>query len=160
MKMSMLDWAEQYGHENMRERRRNTEALAREAHTTMTLLMTAIGAATAYMIRSLESGALSEVGIGVAATLAWLMLAAAILLWKCQMAKDLHIGPNEPKNLYEPLYDFDELRVAELAGLQRRIDRNQARNYRTATWLNITRTMILLTPTIFGITWALASAFQ
>lgn len=160
MSMSMLDWAEQYGHENMRERMRNTETLAREAHTTMTLLMAAIGAATAYVIRNLESGALSEVGIGVAATLIWLMLTAAILLWKCQMTRDLHIGPNEPKNLYVTLYDFEELRTAELDGLQRRIDRNRARNQKTARWLNVTRTLILLTPIVFGVTWALVSVCQ
>lgn len=158
MNKEMLDWAERYGHENMDAHMRVTEALARESHTTMTLLMTAIGAATAYAIRSLEAGTLTSVGVGVFSVLAWLILTAGLLLCKCQMTKDLHIGANEPKNLYAPAYEFNDLRVAELESLQGRIEKNVARNGKTARWLNNTRAMMLTTPGVFTLTWLAAAA--
>lgn len=158
MNKEMLDWAERYGHENMSAHMRVTETLAREAQTTMTLLMTVIGAATAYVIRGLEAGALSSVGTGVFATLCWLVLAAAALLLKCQLASELQIGANEPKNLYQPAYDLNDLRAAELEGLQRRINMNVERNNKTAKWLNITRGMMLAAPIIFTLTWLVSAA--
>lgn len=154
----MLDWAEQQGHENMRVRMQVTEALAKEAHVTLTLAMAALSGGVGYAVRLLGAGALQPAGWGLLVVTAWVAVVAGLLLGKCIMSRDLQIGANEPKNLYKPAYEVDDLRAAELEGLQRRIEHNTARNRAVACWLDRCRGMLVASQLVFIAAWAVAVA--
>lgn len=158
-KLRRIEWIEQAGQENLRFRLQNAETLAREAQQTLALLLAGMGAALAYVVKLLEAGALTAVGVGVAALTAWLMLSAGVLVVKCILSRDLPVPANEPDNLWQEGWTMEMDRMGELKGLQARIDATRIRNQAVAAWLDRVRLMAVASPAVFLLTavaWAAA----
>ena len=129
----LLDWVEKAALENLRFRLQNAETLAREANILLAVLLGGMGAALAYTVKALESGALTSLSGGVAVLAGWLMLSAMLLVLKCVMSRDLQVPGNHVGNLWQPGREFESLRKGELNGVQERIDLTIVRNRRMKT---------------------------
>lgn len=147
-----IEWIERAGQENLRFRLQNAENLARDAHQTLTLLLAAMGAALAYVVKMLEAGGLGRVGAGVVAITLWLMLTAGVLVVKCILSRDLQVPANEPDNLWQEGWTHEMERIGELKGLQARIHATRERNHAVAAWLDRVRLMAVASPVVFLLT--------
>lgn len=154
----LLDWVEKAGMENIRFRLQITETLAKEAQTTLTVLLAGMGASLAYAIKGLESAeGMSAATSGAACLSVWLMIGAAVLIVQCIMTAPLYPPANEPKNLYQKNYALDKLREFELLNMQASIDAIVARNHRVAAWLDRVRIWATASPLVFTL-WVLVWA--
>jgi hypothetical protein len=148
----LLGWAEAAGAANMNFRLACTESLAKEASTTLTILLTGLGGALAFAAKGMDGGHLSATLFYGAAGLAlWFMLLSVLLVHFCVRTAPIPAPTNEPMNLYQPAYDWVALREAELRNLQERIDQVAARNIRVAAWLDRIRYMAAAAPLGFAI---------
>ncbi len=150
-KRRRIDWVEKSGKENLHFRLQNAETLAREAQQTLTVLLAGTGAALAYVVKTLESGMPTAVGVGVAALAIWLMLASGVLVIKCIISRDLPVPANEPDNLWQEGWSEEMDRMGELKGIQIRIGQVRERNRAVAYWLDRVRLMSVGSPLIFVI---------
>jgi len=151
----LLDWAEKAGMENLRFRLQNAETLAKEAGTTLTILLAGMGGALAYAIKGFEQPTPSTLAIGAAVLAAWLMAVGILLVVFCILTKPLQVPTNEPKNLYQKECRLEKLRELELENIQGRIEETTARNAAVAMWLDRVRLMALASPVVFAIVaWA------
>lgn len=148
---TLIEWAEKAALENLRFRLQNAETLAREASTTLTILLAGMGAATAYAIKGFEQTLPTSLTIGAAVLACWLMVVGALLIVFCILTTELPAPTNEPKNLFQKEYALDLLREVELRNIQSRIELLVQRNHRVAAWLDRTRILALLSPLIFVI---------
>lgn len=146
-----IEWIEKAGQENLRFRLQNAETLAREAQQTLVVLLAGMGAALAYSIKVLESGALTPAGGGAVVVTLWLMGVAALLVWQCIVTRPLPVPANEPDNLWQEGWTEEMDRMAELTGLQQRIDQARARNAAVANWLDRARLLAIATPLVFAL---------
>jgi hypothetical protein len=141
--LKVLDFAEKQGLENIRFRLQNSEALAKEVNTTLTVLLSALGVSMSYAVTSLRAGSL-DVSAWVAVVLAgWLVVVGALLIKQCLLSRDLPVPTNEPENLLQFDWIFEDLRRGELLNLQERISQVIERNHRTAAWLDRIRILML-----------------
>lgn len=147
----LLDWAEKAGAENIKFRLQNAETLAKEASTTLTILLAGIGGSLAYAVKGFESAQISSLAFGAAVLSAWLTLAAVVLMVQCIVTTALPAPTNEPKNLFQKDYELDKLREVELGNLQERIFQTTARNHRVAAWLDRVRLLAISSPLVFVI---------
>ena len=147
-----IDWVEQAALENLRFRIGNAETLAREANSTLTVLLAGIGAGVAYVVKAFETGVLNSLAVSVTAGVAWLMLCAGVLVTRCILSKDLPVPTNEPENLWHPEWGLDVSRQSELNAIQERIDTVKVRNHSIAAWLDRVRVMAILSPFVVPIT--------
>ncbi len=146
----LIDWAEKAGLENIRFRLQITETLAKEAQTTLTILLAGMGGSLAYAMKGLESAAgMDAITSGAAFLSAWLMISSILLIMNCIMTAPLSPPTNEPKNLYRKDYTLDELREFEMLNLQKRIEIITARNHRVAAWLDRVRLWVAASPLVF-----------
>lgn len=145
----LLDWAESAGLENLKFRLQNSETLAKDASTTLTMLIAGIGGTLAYVVKGLEAPQITAITYGLAALSLWLMIVATLLIVKCILTTSLETPTNEPKNLYQKDYDIELLRVVELDNIQLRIDRTTIRNAKVANWLDNCRIALVLSPVVF-----------
>lgn len=148
----LIDLAEKAGLENIRFRLQNAETLAKEATSTLTILLAGMGGAMAYAIRGFEQTSASALTIGATALSIWLMLAAALLVVFCMLTTDLPAPTNEPMNLYQKEFTTEMIREVELRNLQERIKITTARNHRVAAWLDRTRLLAVISPVVFALT--------
>ena len=156
-KLHRIEWIERGGQENLRFRLQNAETLAREAQQTLTVLLAGMGAALAYVVRGMESGAMTAIGAGVAALTFWLMLAAGTLVVKCVLSRDLQVPGNEPDNLWQEGWSHEKERIGELKSLQTRIVLTCTRNQAVSAWLDRVRLMAVASPAVFllsALAWA------
>lgn len=151
----LLDWAEKAGLENLRFRLQNAEALAKEAASTLTLLLAGTGGALAYAVKGFEAMP-TPIAFGVAGLSAWLAIVGCVLVYFCMLTTDLPTPTNEPANLYQKQFDLAALREVELRNIQERIEQVTARNRRVAAWLDRSRLLALASPLIFTIVAAVA----
>jgi hypothetical protein len=146
------DWAEKAGMENIRFRLQNAETLAKEATSTLTILLAGMGGAMAYAIKGFEQLEPTSLTIGAAVLAGWLMLSAVLLVVFCMLTTDLPVPINEPQNLYQKGYSLDALKEVELRNLSERINQTAARNHRVSAWLDRTRLFAIISPLIFLLT--------
>jgi hypothetical protein len=147
----LLKWAEEAGLENLRFRLQNTETLAREATTTLTIVFAALGGVVAYAIKGLESSTVTPLTAGATVCSLWLMVVGFLLVHCCLKTSDFQTPTNEPHNLYKPAYTLAILRELELNNIQARIVVANARNERTAVWLDRCRYCVLCAPIAFAV---------
>ena len=147
---AVLDWAEKAGLENLKFRLQNAETLAKEAATTLTVLLAGIGGALSYAAKYYDGKppALSLV-VGATALAVWLMFLSVLLVHYCVRTLPLQTPTNEPENLYQPKFALDVLREVELQGIQRRINQTVKRNSTVAQWLDRVRYGAVFSPLIF-----------
>lgn len=145
-----FEWIEKAAVENLKQRLECADVLAKEAATTLTVLLAGIGGSLAFAIRLLDGDYSASVVASTAVCL-WLTLLAIILVFTCLKIDAIYVTYNEPKNLLkrkEHKNSFDAWRTAELLGMQYRIEKNVERNDRTAKYLNRVRAMAAVTPAI------------
>lgn len=153
----VLDWAEKAGAENIRFRLQNAETLAKDASSTLTILLAGMAGALAYAVKGFEVTPISSLTFGAAALSAWLMLLAIVLVLQCIVTTELPTPTNEPKNLNQAGFALDALREVELRNLQERISQITVRNHRVAGWLDRVRLCATASPLVFAIAaWAWA----
>lgn len=145
----LLDWVEKSGLENLRFRLQNTETLAKEASSTLTLTLAAMGGTLAYGVKGLEGGVITPLIGGTLAITVWLAICAMLMVFKCIQTRDLVPPTNEPNNIFQPDHSLDELRRVELKNIQLRIEQTTTRNQVVARWLDKCRLMLALTPVVF-----------
>ncbi len=148
---SLIDWVEHAALENLRFRLQNAETLAKEAASTLTVLIAGIGFSFAYAIKGYGQTDLTALTIGISALFAWLMLAGCLLIINCMLSASLPTPTNEPKNLYQKDFELDKLREVELSNIQDRISQATNRNHRISAWLDRVRLMVIASPIIFFI---------
>lgn len=150
----LLDYAEKAGAENMKFRLQNAETLAKEANAVLTILLAGIGGSVALVAKSIEQvhGLSPAITIGATFLAMWLTVTAGILVVFCMLSMDLPVPTNEPLNLYQPEFEFEKIRIAELRNLDGRIKQATARNHRVAAWLDRVRLLVVASPLIFLLT--------
>lgn len=152
----LLSWAERSAQENLKFHLQNADNLAKEANTTLTVLLAALGATLAYALKAFDSGALSSVIIGAAGLTLYLTVLCGFLIFKCMKIAPIPAPTNEPRNIYQKGFDLGVLREIELQNTQERIDQAVARNDGTTAWLNRVRVMAALIPVIFAVSACMA----
>jgi hypothetical protein len=126
-----------------------TEWLAAQSATTLTLLLAGIGGALAFAAKAV-TGPPGLVEAGAAAVCAYLVLLAAVLVWRCLMVGPVPAPRGDPEGwLYWPGADLMELRREGLVNIQLDLDAARARNGATARALNGVRLAALGTPLVF-----------
>lgn len=145
----LLDWVEKNALENLRFRIQNAETLAKDASSTLTLALAAMGGALAYGVKGLEGGTVTPLIGGTLASTAWLAICAMVIVFRCLQSRELVAPTNEPGNIFQPEHSLDDLRRVELRNIQGRIEQATARNQAVAFWLDRCRLMLALTPAVF-----------
>lgn len=142
----LLEWAEKQALENLRFHIQTAEQLAKDANSTLTLLLAGVGGLAAYLVKLLE-GKADAVWIGaVGAFVVTLAVLAAVLIFNCLKTAPIDPPTNEPRNIYQPSFSWEALREAELHNIQGRIDQVVKRNRRVATWLDYVRLLAVCSP--------------
>ncbi|MCU7933702.1 MAG: hypothetical protein KZQ99_02340 [Candidatus Thiodiazotropha sp. (ex Dulcina madagascariensis)] len=147
----LLTYAEEAGMENLRFRIQNSEVLAKEAASTLTIILAGMGGSLAYAAKGLEHTPPSSLVLGAAALALWLMIVGCLLVVFCMLTTELQVPTNEPTNLYQAKYSIEKIRIAELKNIQARIEKATMRNQRVAVWLDRCRLLFLASPLIFAI---------
>ncbi|MDX8383076.1 MAG: hypothetical protein R8M45_03275 [Ghiorsea sp.] len=151
---TLIDYAEQTALENIRFRLANTETLAKDATNTLHILLASMAACFAYVVKLFEAGGNIGLLSSMLMLLLWLLIAAVLLLLKCIMSGDLPTPTNTPENIYQPEYTLNAIREVELDNIQARITKISSRNHHTALWLDRVRLMLLLSPVLTVLVWA------
>jgi len=148
--VGLLSWAEKAALENIRFHLQIADSLAREAATTLTLLLAGIGGTVAHVVRGVDSNAISDTTIASLVLAIYLTVLAIVLIFKCMKIEAIPAPTNEPKNLYQPEFELDELKKAELDNMQVRIEQIVYRNENTTGWLNEVRLFAAFSPVVWG----------
>jgi hypothetical protein len=150
----LLDWTEKAAQENLKFHLQNADNLAKEANTTLTVLLAALGAALAYTLKVFDAGTATAATAGAAGLTLYLTALCGLLVFKCMKIAPIPAPTNEPRNLYQKDFALDALREVELNNTQERIDQAVARNDGTTAWLNKVRVLAVLSPFIFAVVFA------
>ncbi len=152
----LLAFAENEGKENIKNHLSAADGLAKEANSTLTLLLAISSGALAYAVKLAGMNVITELFISVVIVTIYLFSISAMLVIKCLIIGEFPNTANEPVNLYQKEFSAEKIREAELGNLQERIKQASKRNNITAIWLNRTRLMATLTPAIFIIAFIVA----
>jgi hypothetical protein len=150
-KLEVIDYAEKAGLENLRFRLQVTEALLKDATSTLTFLIAGIGGSLAYAASGFDKANLSALAVGAAVLSLWLMVISALLVIRCMGSQELQTPTNEPLNLFKPEYAILEIREVELRNIHERIQRTRKRNEKMATSLDAVRLLAIASPVVFGL---------
>ncbi|MFY1957096.1 hypothetical protein ACOTCL_29065 [Achromobacter xylosoxidans] len=152
----LLDWVEKAAVENLKQHHQAADMIAKEATTTLTVLLAGMAGALAYAAKAVDTGAWGWLPVGAAAFSAYLLVLGLCLVLGCLRIGDIPAIYNEPKNLLHPDLSLDQVRRYELENAQARINDAAARNHRVATTLNRVRLAAILSPLVFlviGLAW-------
>lgn len=145
-----FEWIEKAAIENLKGRRETADILAKEAATTLTVLLAGVGGSLAYGVKVLD-GDTSNTVIAAAAVCIWLTVLAMVLVLTCLKIKGIPAVYNQPGELLkrgDSQESFEEWRRGELENIQQRIETAVARNNTTARSLNGIRILAVCTPFI------------
>lgn len=142
----LLDWVEKAAIENFKVQHQTADILAKEAATTLTVLLAGLGAGTAYAVRIVTGEISGPLAYGAVAFTIYLLLLNVVLVLKCLMIQPIPSIFNEPKNLLNDLYTFNEIRQFQLKNMQEGIEEAGARNGRVARSLNRIRLAAVASP--------------
>lgn len=145
-----FEWIEKAGIENLKGRRETADILAKEAATTLTVLLAGIGGSLAYGIEVLDGDTSSKV-VAAAAVCVWLTAVAIGLVLSCLRIGSIPALYNQPGKLLQRddhKETFDSWRYGELKNIQERIEKAVQRNNTTAKRLNLIRLLAVFTPLI------------
>jgi hypothetical protein len=142
----LLEWIEKAALENLRGHTQSADVLAKEAGTTLTILLATLSGAFAYALKT------EDYRVGAVALTAYIFALCVALVINCMMIGEFPAITNEPRNLNQEGYELDVLCRVELRNIQERIDRAAQRNALTAQWLNRVRIGAICSPLIFAAT--------
>jgi hypothetical protein len=151
-----LEWIEKHAQESLKTRFQTAELLAKESQTTLTVLLAAIGASSAYAAKIFQPNEAGPIEIAAAVTCVYLVVLAVTLVAACMIFVSYPALHQDPKNLMHPTYSIDEIREAEINNLQERIAEAAVINKNRARRLNWLRIAAALSPFLFALVAALA----
>jgi hypothetical protein len=148
-----LDWIEKAAIENLKGRIATADILAKEAVTTLTVLLAGAGGGWALGLKLFdEQASTSAVAAFIAG--AWLTILSMALVWLCMKIDSIPAVYNQPRELLgrdAQGATFDQWRRYELNNIEDRIKDAVARNDKVAVRLNWIRVLATLTPILSGI---------
>ncbi|WP_199827874.1 hypothetical protein [Alcaligenes faecalis] len=144
-----FDWVENAAVENFKAKHHSADILAKEAALTLTVLLAAMGAGTAYAIKAITGESPGSIEYGAVGFIVYLMALSFWLVVGCMKMQPIYPVFNEPKNLLNDAYDFSAIRRFELENMQMGIDEANARNGKVAARLNRIRLAAIASPLIF-----------
>jgi len=148
-----LDWIEKHGIENLKGRIGTADILAKEAATTLTVLLAGAGGALAYAAKLLDEGA-SRGTVAASTAAVWLTFLAMLLVFRCLKIDAIPTVYNQPGQLmgrHTAGRSLETWREAELKNIEARIEDARIRNDKMASRLNIVRMLAALTPVLSGV---------
>lgn len=144
--MTLLDYAERAGIENLRGRIEASEVIRREANTALALVLA--GAGTALTVATGDNYQWPALAVSL-----YLFGLGAMLVVKCLRFGEYPAQWNEPKNLNQPDLPLENVRRWELENIQQRITRASAINATRARWLNQIWLAASVTPLVGVLAW-------
>jgi len=144
-----FEWIEKAGIENMKLHHVSADNLAKDAATTLTVLLAGMGGSFTYAVKVFDTGTWNWLTVGATALTLWFAILGFYLVIKCLMATPIPQIYNEPANLSVSGIDFDDVRRQELDNLQARINEAARRNRLIARQLNVVRRLAVSSPLIF-----------
>jgi hypothetical protein len=145
-----LDWIEKSAIENLKAHHASADVIAKEATTTLTVLLAGVAGGLAYTGKALNTHSWTWFSFGAAIFTAWITWLSYRCVKECLMISPIPQIYNEPRNLNAPELTFRELREAEMLGMQNRIDEIAKRNGELARRLNIIRKLAVTSPIVFA----------
>ncbi|HDV6327439.1 TPA: hypothetical protein RJR39_003532 [Burkholderia cenocepacia] len=146
-----LDWIEKAAIENLKAHHATADVIAKEASTTLTVLLAGAAGGLAYAGKALDAHSWTWYSFGAAAFTAWMTWLCYRCVKECLMISPIPQIYNEPRNLDAPELTLNELREQEIAGLQNRIDEAAKRNGGLSTKMNNIRKLAVASPLVFAI---------
>lgn len=147
----VLEWIEKQGQESLKARFATADILAKEAQTTLTVLLAAIGGSAAYGLKIFDAGPSSPVVTASAVVCCYLIGLSAVLVCVCMMFQRYPALYQNPNNLMQPQYSLADLREEELRNVSVRIDKAAKINAKRARRLNMIRLATLASPIVFAL---------
>lgn len=166
MTKTELEWIEKQAVQNMEFHLKNIEALNKEAHTTLALLLVSISASFTYAIKWFQAGGLETWAYSMVGVCAYHVL-IAVYVSRAVKPRDVEAPGNRPDNLLRQFKKLQEenakadksawpqdwalnsISHGHLIDLQRRIESNHSREEQTATAVNRARVLFIVTPAFF-----------
>lgn len=145
-----LEWIEKQAQESMRARFATADLIAKEAQTTLAVLLAGIGGSAAYGAKVFNAGPAGPLEIASAWACGYLIVAAAVLVLKCMMFRSYPALFQDPANLMHPDRALDEIREAELEKIGERITEAATLNRERAALLNRCRLAAVASPLVFA----------
>jgi hypothetical protein len=162
-----LDYVEKQADKNMDFHLKNIDALNKEAHTTLALLLIAIPAAFTWAMKWFQQPGMMTFTIAMAGVCIYL-IALALYLSRSVNPRDILAPGNEARPLMNTLisvrethqknhhwtwpknWDLLSVREGELLNLQLRIEANTQRERETAIIVRRSRKLFIVAPLVFG----------
>jgi hypothetical protein len=144
-----LKWIEDEARANAAFHVASADVLAKEANTTLNLMLAGASGSLAYMVSLVERSGWVWSAAGMGAVSGYLFALAAVLVVKCLRIRKIWPAANEPENLIKSDLDLADLMTDQLASKQRCIIRNRDRNEEVSLWLNRCRVAVTATPLVF-----------
>ncbi|WP_316872950.1 hypothetical protein [Ralstonia edaphi] len=146
-----IDWIEKSAIENLKAHHATADIVAKEASTTLTVLLAGAAGGLAYAGKAIDTTSWTWYSFGTAAFTAWMTWLCYRCVTECLMVSELPQIYNEPRNLDAPDLSLNELRESEILGLQGRIDITAKRNGELSSRLNRIRRLAVASPIVFVI---------
>ncbi|MFM0245205.1 hypothetical protein [Paraburkholderia sediminicola] len=146
-----LDWIEKSAIENLKSHHNAADIIAKEASTTLTVLLAGAAGGLAYAAKAFDTHNLTWFSFGAVAFTAWMAWLSYRCVTECLMISPIPQIYNEPRNLDAPELSFNDLREAEILGIQDRIDKAAKRNADLSACLNRIRKLAVASPGVFAI---------
>lgn len=151
-----LEWIEKQAQESLKSRFATADLLAKEAQTTLTVLLAGVGGSAAYAAKIFESAAPGPIAIASAVVSAYLVALCILLVLRCMMFQSFPALSQDPKNLMHPAYSLEEIREEEVKNIGERIAEAKEINDERAKRLNRFRIAAALSPVVFVVTASIA----
>lgn len=155
----LLDWVERQALDNIRARFATADLIAKEAQTTLTVLLAGVGATAAYAAKMFDAGPPPPLVLASAATCGYLSALSAILVIVCMRLQSYPSQYQEPRNLMVDL-PLEKIRELELINLDDRIKEATLLNSRRARYLNNVRLLAVFSIVVFIAVGVLAPRHQ
>jgi hypothetical protein len=147
-----LEWIEKQAQESLKSRFATADLLAKEAQTTLTVLLAGVGGSAAYAAKIFESTTPGPIAIASAVVCAYLVALCILLVLRCMMFQSFPALSQDPKNLMHPTYSLDAIREEEVKNIGERIAEAKEKNDVRAKRLNGFRIAAALSPVVFVVT--------
>lgn len=146
----MLEWIEKQAQESLKARFATSEILAKEAQTTLTVLLAGVGASGAYAAKIFEPGTHGPLAIASTIVCVYLTGVSAALVLTCMRIRGFPALYQDPKNLMHPDFSLDVVRELEVKNIGERIKEAKSLNEKRARLLNCFRVMAVCSPLVFA----------
>lgn len=150
-----LEWIEKQAQESLKARFATNEIIAKDAQTTLTVLLAGIGGSAAYAAKIFELGPAGPIEVAAAVVCVYFVILAVILVWFCMMFRSYPALYQNPENLMHPECSLDAIRQAEIENMEVRIKEAAQLNAERAKRLNWLRIALIVSPFMFVVAAAL-----